>query len=67
METKTNLELIVSIICLNWMKFKLTQNKYRLKVMQEANDALIKLQTVTLSQSIRSLQCSWDLQEATSF
>ena len=28
-------------------------------VMQEASDALSKLQTVTLFQPIRSLQCSW--------
>ena len=28
-------------------------------VMQEASDALSKLQTVTLLRHIRSLQCSW--------
>ena len=28
-------------------------------VMQEASDALNKLQTVTLFRPIRSLQCSW--------
>ena len=28
-------------------------------LMQEASDALVKLQTVTLFRPIRSLQCSW--------
>ena len=33
--------------------------KYNLIIMQEASDALSKLQTVTLFRPIRSLQCSW--------
>ena len=38
---------------------KIIERNSSLLVMQEASDALSKLQTVTLFRPIRSLQCNW--------